>query len=244
MNQIQYTGTGSASGSKTAASAAVTVTASTNYILSGYIDATNVSSGSPQWAVMNAALSTTYGTVSQTAGVKGRVSGSITIPGGVTSVVIVATTNNCTVANATLLVWSAPQLEQNTTSGNATAYKTNAFDDTSGAIELGAHAPQVRDVVSSVSDANGSYLATGTVNKGQVNANQIGLKHLTGDSSGDDTTPIVDGSTKTFLQSVHDATVLLGSVTGYQRNMCPDSDLKFGTSYWTPSTGLSIVVAG
>ncbi len=68
------------------------------------------------------------------------------------------------------------------------------------------------------------------------------MKHFIGDSSGDTTTPIFNGSTKTLLQSVHDATVLLGSVTGTQRNMCPDSDMKFGSAYWTPSSGFIGVV--
>src|SRR5580658_3566391 len=65
VNQIQYTGTGVASGSKTASSSTVTVTPSTTYILSGFIVATTVTTGSPQWAVMNPALTATYGTASQ-----------------------------------------------------------------------------------------------------------------------------------------------------------------------------------
>lgn len=242
MNQIQYIGTGSASGTEIAASSPLTVTPNAAYVLSGFIDATNVIAGSPQWAVMNPALTATYGSVSQTAGVKGRVSGSVSIPTGVTSVVIVALTDNCTVSNGDILCWQAPQLEQATTSGAATAYKTNAFDDTSGAIAYAAHAAEVRAIASSTPDLAGSHLAPGTVNQSQINPNQVTIKHFIGDSSGDTTTPIFNASTRQFEQGVHDATVLLGSVTGNQRNMCPDSDMKFGTSYWTPSSG-SMVIA-
>lgn len=244
MNQIQYGGTGSASGTKTAASTSVPVKASTTYILSGYIDATNVTSGSPQWRVMNGSLTTTYGSVSQIAGVAGRVSGAISIPGGVTSVVIAAHTNNLTATSGQLVVWGAPQLEQNTASGGPTAYKANAFDDSIGAIALGAHAPQIRNTIAPVADASGSYLAMNTVNAGQVSPKVLNISHFQGDTSGDTTTNIFNGSTKQLNQSIHDPTVLLGAVTGLQKNMCPDSDMKFGTAYWTPTSLMQIVPAG
>ncbi len=118
---------------------------------------------------MSTSLGTTYGSISQTAGVKGRVSGSISIPGGVTSVVIVAATNNCTVSTGNLLSWYAPQLEQNTTSGNATSYKPNAFDDTAGTIAYQAHSPAVKAIASLNPDTAGSHLVPGTVNEGQIN---------------------------------------------------------------------------
>lgn len=244
MNQIQYTGTGSASGAKTASTTSITVLPSTTYILSGWIDATHVTLGSPEWVVMNTTMTTAYGSVSQTAGVKGRVQGSVSIPSGVTAVVIVANSNNCTVASGQVLAWTAAQLEQNTSSGLATAYKPNAFDDSIGAIALGAHAPQVRNTIASVADASGSYLAGGTVNSGQINPKVLNISHFQGDTSGDTTTNIFNGSTKQLTQAVHDPTVVLGAVSGTQRNMCPDSDMKFGNAYWTCTSAMQIAVAG
>ena len=141
MNSTRYMGTGLPSGALSTSSSPITVTPSTTYVLSGYIDATHVSSGSPQWRLTNASMSTTYGSVSQTAGQSGRVSASITIPGAVTSVLVVAHTNNCTVTSGQLVSWYAPQLEQNTASGLAIHYKTNAFDNTAGTRRLTAHAP-------------------------------------------------------------------------------------------------------
>lgn len=244
MNSTKYEGTGSPSGILSTSSSPITVTPSTTYILSGYIDATHVTTGSPQWRLTNASMSTVYGSVSQTAGTAGRVSTAITIPGGVTSVLVVAHTNNCTVTSGQLVSWFAPQLEQNTVSGLATHYKTNAFDDTAGTIRLTAHAPQVQAITSTSSDSHGSFLAADTFNADQIRAGQVEIQHFIGDLSGDTTAPIFNGSTKQLTQGVHDPTVLLGSVTGIQLNLAPDSNFKFKEAYWTLDTAVTIEVAG
>ena len=62
--------------------------------------------------------------------------------------------------------------------------------------------------------------------------------------SGDTTAPIFNGSTKQLTQGVHDATVLLGSVTGIQLNLALDSNFKFKEAYWTLDTAVTIEVAG
>lgn len=140
MNIFTYTGTGSASGTSVyGESATLTVNPSTTYILSGWIDASFVTAGSPKWSVYKTDLSVSYLDVTQTAGSNGRVQGSFTTGAGVTQVVVLCHTNNCTVTSAKLLKFWAPQLEQNTASGLATAYKPNAFDDTQGTIARNAH---------------------------------------------------------------------------------------------------------
>lgn len=106
-----YTGTGSASAFRSKRSQIINVVPGTQYTLSGYVDATHVTSGTPGWAVENPTVTTGYLGVFQTSGVNGRVSGSFTAPAGVTQVVVILDTENCTVASGQPLVFSNPQLE-------------------------------------------------------------------------------------------------------------------------------------
>lgn len=126
-NGFQYIGTGAAAGSTHfTKSQTITVLASTTYTLSGYINATNVTVGAPALQVNDVPNTTTYASVTQTAGVSGRVSVTFTTPVGVTQVkVIGGYTNNCTVTNGLALTFSDFQLELGST---ATQYETNYSD--------------------------------------------------------------------------------------------------------------------
>lgn len=110
----QATGTGGASGFNFPKSQVINVAPGHKLTVSGYIDASHVSSGSPAWAVCDTGVTTQYATASQTAGVNGRVSATFTVPGGVTQIVIIGDTLNCTIANGQLLSFSDPQLEPTT----------------------------------------------------------------------------------------------------------------------------------
>jgi hypothetical protein len=122
-----YTGTGSASGFRIRKSTTFTVVPGATYTLSGYIDATHVTSiagGSPSWLIYDPTITTQYGFALQSLGVNGRVTGTFTVPLGVTQVVALSDTGNCTVANAQPLVFSDPQLELGS---SASAYAPRAF---------------------------------------------------------------------------------------------------------------------
>jgi hypothetical protein len=121
-NGWQYTGTGAVSAFHFNRSATITVTASTTYTISGYINATSVTAGNPTMGVYDTTISTAYGSVAQTAGVNGRVSVTFTTPVGVTQVKVIFDTSNCTVTTGAKLTFSNPQLELGST---ATAYETN-----------------------------------------------------------------------------------------------------------------------
>ncbi len=114
-NAIQYTGTGSASGTHYWYTRTISVTPGQRYAISGYIDARNVISGMPSWAVHSPDLATYYGGAFQNPGVTGRVSSSFVVPAGVTQVVVVCDLNNCTVTNGASLRLSNPQLESGST---------------------------------------------------------------------------------------------------------------------------------
>jgi hypothetical protein len=117
-----YTGTGAVSTFRFKKSIVFQVIPSATYVLSGYIDATHVTVGSPVWELTDPLVVTTYGVAGQTAGVNGRVTSTFTVPTGVTQVCLIMDTNNCTVTSATALVFSDPQLELAST---ATAYQSS-----------------------------------------------------------------------------------------------------------------------
>lgn len=128
------TGTGSASGFVFLHSQTFTVVPGQSYTLSGYIDGSHVTAGSPFWGIYDPTVTTQYIAVTQTAGTNGRVSVTFTVPGGVTSVVIIPDTNNCTVTNGTTLVFSDPQLEVGSTasvyqSSSDTVFELLAYRD-------------------------------------------------------------------------------------------------------------------
>lgn len=110
-----YYGTGSASGYPHPASVAIPVTAGSTYTISSLIDASAVTAGSPFMGVYDPAITTQYGSVSQTAGTSGTVSDTFTVPSGVTQVAVVVDTNNCTVTAGAMLTWSQIQLTETST---------------------------------------------------------------------------------------------------------------------------------
>jgi hypothetical protein len=113
-NGFKYTGTGSAAGFQVKDSATITVTPGAIYTLSGYIDASNVTSnnggGGVFWGVYDPTIVTQYAVAFQTLGQKGWVRASFTVPTGVTSVRVICDTDNAIVTNATSLIFSDPQL--------------------------------------------------------------------------------------------------------------------------------------
>jgi hypothetical protein len=112
-NGFAYSGTGSSAGWTWNTSATIPVTAGKTYTLSAYIDATYVtSSDGPYWAVYDPNISTGMLGITVRPGTKGRVSGTFTVPAGISQLVIIADTNNITVPEGHNVVWSDPQLEE------------------------------------------------------------------------------------------------------------------------------------
>lgn len=107
----QVVGTGGPCGTNYVYSRVINVIPGEQYWFSGWIDASHVSSGNPNWLLYDPAITTQYLAVNQTPGVNGRVSALWTCPIGVTKVVAIADTQNCTVANGQKLSLSNPMLE-------------------------------------------------------------------------------------------------------------------------------------
>jgi hypothetical protein len=111
---FSYTGTGAASSFGVKESGTITVTPSSIYTVSGYIDGTHVTSnnagGGVFWGVYDPTLTTQYAAAFQAVGQKGWVSATFTVPTGVTSVRVICDTDNCIVASVQPLICSDPQL--------------------------------------------------------------------------------------------------------------------------------------
>jgi hypothetical protein len=95
-----------------------------SYVVSGYIDATNVISGSPSWGVWG--LPTVYASAYATPGKAGRWQASFTIP-TTGNYQIKCDTNNCVITNGALLLFSEPQVEVGVLS---TPYMSSLADNT------------------------------------------------------------------------------------------------------------------
>ena len=110
---LSYTGTGAASGFQEVLSAYISVVSGSNYVLTGFIDATNVTGTNyPAWLIKSTDRVTTYATASQVSGVSGiTVSSTFQFPPGVNTVLVEFNTENCVVANTKTLVATIPQLE-------------------------------------------------------------------------------------------------------------------------------------
>jgi hypothetical protein len=117
-----YTGTGSASTFRFKKSSTINVIPGQTYTLSGYIDATHVTTGGSVWEVTDIAVANVYAAITVTNGTSGRASVTFTVPQNVTQVVVIMDTDNCTVASGTSLVFSNPQLEIAST---ASAYQSS-----------------------------------------------------------------------------------------------------------------------
>jgi hypothetical protein len=126
----QFIGDGNAASFAFAVSDIINVAPGQVLTLSGFIDASQVSSATdpgslPFWAVEDVRLSTTYGLISQQAGVSGPLQNTFTVPAGVTQVVVICDTNNCIVSNGGVLAFSNPQLELGTAASTYTPRNTN-----------------------------------------------------------------------------------------------------------------------
>jgi hypothetical protein len=106
------------------------------YTMSGYIDATNVTSGSPDWALWPPTVTVGYYSVlSQVAGVASRLSNTFTFaPSGCTAgntaqVVMIANNANAVITGGTSVLWSTPMIQ---TGSVATSYVSNFADDDTG----------------------------------------------------------------------------------------------------------------
>ena len=121
-------------------SASFYLTAGAPYVLSGYIDATNVTGGTPVLLVYNTALTASYAGINFPAGQSGRFSTAFTmgVPSGYTAgqsvpVVLVFTLNAATLTGN--IHGAAPMIQQG---GVMTAYQPNILDNVTGSLLLGA----------------------------------------------------------------------------------------------------------
>ena len=135
-NAWVYNGTGAAAPAGThAGTVQIPVTAGEQLCLSGYIDATNVTLGSPAWEVWDPTLTTLYCSAAQVAGSAGTVSANFVVPTGLTRVRVLADVNAATVVSGQPLTFSSPQLEEG---HDASDYNENLNDElnTSGGTEM------------------------------------------------------------------------------------------------------------
>ena len=124
-------GTGSPTSFRFQYSKEIAVIPGATYTLSGFIDANSVTSGTPTWNIFDPTITTNYAAVGQTAGHAGRVSTTFTVPGGVTRVVCLLDTSNCTLASGQFIFWFQPQL---VAGSNAGAYISSSQDYLSGTV--------------------------------------------------------------------------------------------------------------
>ncbi len=108
----QYQGTGTTqSGYQQVHSQSVTVSPGATYTLSGAINATNITSASyVDFQILDPGWTTSYLMVSQSVGTSGSVSGTVTIPSGVTQVIVAAQLGNPDVLAGTPVTFSQIQL--------------------------------------------------------------------------------------------------------------------------------------
>ncbi|HYL92760.1 MAG TPA: carbohydrate binding domain-containing protein, partial [Alphaproteobacteria bacterium] len=129
--QWSIIGTGAPNGFHAAISQVITVTPGATYTLSGYINASNVTTGGPAWAVENPGLTVGYSFASQQPGANGRVSNTFTVPAGVTQVVVICDEFNSTINNGQAVTFSNPQLELGATAtpyANASKLRYTTWD--------------------------------------------------------------------------------------------------------------------
>ena len=124
-------GTGSPSSFRFVYSRVMAVVPGTTYTLSGHVNAISVTSGTPSWAIYDPTITTVYAQALQTPGVDGRVSVTFTVPAGVSSVVCLLDSNNCTITSGQALFWFQPQF---VAGSNAGAYISSSADYLSGTV--------------------------------------------------------------------------------------------------------------
>lgn len=214
-----YKGTGAASGNLKPQSVMFVVQPSTTYTLSGYIDGSFVSSGSPAWQVYDPTVTTQYASATQSANTNGRITATFTTGANVSQVVVILNTNNCTVAVGQNLGFSDPQLEAGSSA--------SAFVGTTATI-----AP-----INLVPDSNGTQ-ATWTNSAGMTLSGGVWTYTGTGAASGfisgeSLVFAIQPSTTYTFSVTVNATHVTAGSVIAE----LADPTVSFGLS----GSGLAIV---
>jgi Bacterial Ig-like domain (group 3)/NHL repeat len=160
-NAFVYTGTGAASSFEFNPSVPITVTPGATYTLSGYIDATSVTSGTPEWAVFNTAISVGIAGVTINPGTKGRISVTFVMPADISQVVFLCDTANSTVSNGGQVIFSNPQLEQASTLGPYVQTETSAATGSGGSVSSTTSSLAVgTDSIVAVFDGDGSDQAS------------------------------------------------------------------------------------
>ncbi|MGH8127860.1 MAG: hypothetical protein ACRETO_11430 [Gammaproteobacteria bacterium] len=160
-NAFTFTGTGAASGNKSTLSDIIDVTPGETVCVSGYIDATHCTVNAPFWAIYSTDGLTQYAAASGVLGKAQRVSKKWVVSAGVTQVIVVAATNNATVANATKAIFSEPQFESG---DQASSYMPNLANDGTGYLKAGAtQIDLATPLVLNKTANNISYTAGGTV---------------------------------------------------------------------------------
>lgn len=132
-NCFEYYGTGSASGYLYRTSLPIPVNPGTTYTLSAVGLGSGITSGNAFLALYDTAITTRYGYFNITSASNGRLNTQITIPAGVTKVIALFDTNNCTVSSGGGLFAQQFQLEVGST---MTAFRENTGDNLSGTVGI------------------------------------------------------------------------------------------------------------
>lgn len=205
-NGFEYVGTGAASGSDGFVSLPIPIQPGTYTLSCSMVNISSTSGAAPGFGVYKPDLSTLYGFSEPSA--DGRSSCTVTIPSGITSVVVYLFTNNCTVTNGISLIWQQPQLEIGSV---MTAYRST--DDQAGYGTLSGSGPAtVPQAAFSASTTNA-----------QIGVSWTGLSFTNPDGS---TTSITNGSFTT--------TGLAASTTYW---FYPYYDLLSGSIKWASGGG-------
>ena len=159
-----YTGTGNAASYDNRTSLPIPVTPGQTYSYSCDVDfsAMTTASGSPGIYIRNTTNTGSYTIASLPAGFKGRVTGTFTVPSGVTEILFLLTVQTSTVQSGATCTFSNPQLEVGSV---VTAYKPNLTDDATGYIQHGAMSNEVRIAIES---GNGYVLNLGGTAAGSI----------------------------------------------------------------------------
>ena len=207
-------GTGSPSGFVDKFTRPTAVVPGATYTLSGVVNAVQVTSGSPGWFIFDTAVTTNYASAVQTAGVTGRVSVTFTVPMGVTQVVILADSNNCTISNTGACYWFQPQL---VAGSNAGAYISSSADYLSGTVLINfASASHAGKNLGNIPDGTSTFGQTGSGLSYHPLSNP-----LTGHDAGANATINIAAFTMR-TSSKGDISVSSGSITA----------LSYGTGYY------------
>ena len=134
-NAFEYVGTGAAAVATYAESSIIPVEPGVTYAFRAFINAQNVTAGSPYWLLESPDRATNYLVISQTAGQAGVLTGTWTAPAGVTEVAVEANANGCTVTSGAYAHWCDPKLEVGNVS---TAYNENVASDSAGSLLIDA----------------------------------------------------------------------------------------------------------